>query len=299
MVTVTITPNGYEVSYGASVMGAPQPSDERQGLKSCSEPSTVSMVLDGLNSSTTYTATVGISSYAGTATSSAAFTTLAALSQVAPAFTFSLHASVHTIVVGEAVSITGHVGNRVALDDEGDPPLIYLQSAPTAHGPWNNPGQNETYASATNHLSWMQQTPDRNTWFRIETPKSNFPMRAESVSRPTLVYVTPSVELLASRPHDSREVQAEYTARVHELSHYHTQLVYFYKRPIGSRAISRLGSARLKYLRSSEYPELHAVFDYNDTGAGQIFSCVRHALLPDMGKPFRAPWCGARTLPSR
>jgi hypothetical protein len=127
-------------------------------------------------------------------------------------------------------------------------------------------------------------------------PPSVFPIRAASISPAVLVRVAPQVTLSVSRPHDTTEVSALFTARVHLLKHYRGQLVFFYVRHGRSGPFRRFGSGRLRYTDDYEYPELEAQATINDANAGQVISCTRHALLADMGRPFLVATCGRETV---
>jgi hypothetical protein len=102
-----------------------------------------------------------------------------------------------------------------------------------------------------------------------------------------LVYVLPNVRLIVSRWYGSGLVVGGYVAEVHELSHYRSQRVYFYRRHGSRGQFTLAASARLRYFGGS----LSANFSFHDSASVEVMACVRHRLLADMGPPLHHRAC--------
>jgi hypothetical protein len=134
----------------------------------------------------------------------------------------------------------------------------------------------------------------------------NFKLRGQQGddrSRTRTVYVDPLLSVGVDREKSgySPWLDASLNAAVHHLTHFHTQRVYFYEGPGHRGPFTLEASRRLTVVDNltDENAELQARVRFRYTAAGTTIACFRHPLVPDMGRPFLARWCGRPALPRR
>lgn len=187
-----------------------------------------------------------------------------------------------------------------------EPVQLYVAPAPFHH--WylanNFGGRPGRYDNARTALCLDQYILYLNCRWTMQ----NFKLRirdGSAYSKPLLEYAEPGISSSSVRENNgySPWIDVRISAYVHYVHHdFHTQPVYFYegrsrRGPFRLRAV---GHFRLRDNTKSGIEwgsaELVASARLNMRFTGYTYECFRHQLLPDMGKPFLAKWCGRRTL---
>jgi hypothetical protein len=179
-------------------------------------------------------------------------------------------------------------------------PLHVLVSRAPYHR-WRLTNDQRTPArSGTTHMQICASEPaggcpalDRNFLVEVQDGRAR--------TSPKVVWVDPvsSVNVYREKNGSSPWLDPVFTAQVHYVTHrqFHRQRVFFYLGPRRKGPWTRVGSGLLSRESSgSGMTTLTARTRYKHNGTGFTWSCVRHSLLRDMGRPFFFKACGDKHI---
>jgi hypothetical protein len=198
----------------------------------------------------------------------------------------TIRVSSQSIVLGSgSLTVTGQVGDtgqsgiNISVEDSSD------------GGPWQYVGGADFLARSGSVA--VEPTIDRNTLFRAHvTSASNPSFSAYSSAVP--VYVLPS-SFLSLTPLSPTVLKVYYQALVHLVSHAPPRRMFIYTRHRGQHRFHLVASRWLRF-SARTVPQYVLRYRLNNRGTVTVLVCTRGPLLPDMGKPFRNPACGRRSL---
>jgi hypothetical protein len=130
----------------------------------------------------------------------------------------------------------------------------------------------------------------------------NFKVRAvfgAEHTRAVQEYVYPQIidDVTRERYGTSPWLDAILEATIHrQRGRYRSQPVFFYDGPSRRGPFTRMAVSRFHRRAATVLIARARILDPH---AGVTFGCFRHQLVPDMGTPFTARWCGRRYLPRR